>query len=263
MKIGTCPLQEVFFVSFRSLSFVYVSWMANNSDPERVICDEPVSDTEAASRLRHDGLQTLLDSAISRCDEKVRNRLSSMNIGDIKFHASCRRHYNDKQKIDQLIKSDDSPVVSRKFRPESPCFNWRTNCMLYGGEAVIHDRHPDRNRVWEVRTTNATRDSFLKCCEANPEHPWAEDMKARLLDCIDLVAVEARYHDSCIQFRQRPRDSTIQGRPTDRSKDDYFNSLCIWLEEESEDEIFSVDELWGKCFKWLVATAKTFGAKNR
>ena len=34
--------------------------------------------------------------------------------------------------------------------------------MLYGGEAVIHDRHPDRNRVWEVKTTNATRDSFYR-----------------------------------------------------------------------------------------------------
>jgi len=225
--------------------------MANNSDPECVICDEPVSDTEAASRLRHDGLQTLLDSAIARCDEKVRNRLSSMNIGDIKFRASCRRHYNDKRKIDQLMKSDDSPVVLRKFRSESPCFNWRTNCMLCGGEAVIHDRHPDRNRVWEVRTTNATRDSFLECCEANPEHPLAEDVKARLLDCIDLVAVEARYHDSCgIQFRQRRRDSTIQGRPTDRSKDDYFKSLCVYgYRRKAKPKFFQWMNCGGKCFK--------------
>ena len=90
-------------------------------------------------------------------------------------------------------------------------------------------------------------------------------MKARLYDCIDLVAVEARYHGSCYRDFTRPRPTSedtqsSSHRPTDEAKNEYFDMLCQWLDTDGDAEIFSVEELWEKMCE-LAATIDVYGKK--
>ena len=75
-------------------------------------------------------------------------------------------------------------------------------------------------------------------------------IKARLQNCIDLVAVEAFYHKSChcrFYFNKNnpsmPVADKLGGRPIDESMHETFMKLCQWLEKESESELFTLDEL--------------------
>ena len=56
---------------------------------------------------------------------------------------------------------------------------------------------------------------------------------SRVINCIDLVAVEARYHRKCYAdfFRASSSKSDMTvGWPTDSSKESWFRALCQWLD---------------------------------
>ena len=90
------------------------------------------------------------------------------------------------------------------------------------------------------------KSSLLNDCKTFPT-PCSNDLHARLLDCHDLVAVEARYHITCYnKFRKQAQeiDNSGAGRPVDDAKLNAFSSLCRWLETEGDAEIYSVKELY-------------------
>ena len=60
-------------------------------------------------------------------------------------------------------------------------------------------KNPKR-KDWHLASTFDTRESILKKCEARIEEendPLALQIKTRIMDCIDLIAAEARYHKAC------------------------------------------------------------------
>lgn len=75
-----------------------------------------------------------------------------------------------------------------------PQFDYKTQCFLCGKIAVDDFRHRDRDLVVEVRTMK-TRYTVMKHCDRLGE--VADDVRIRLNDCLDMVAAEARYHNSC------------------------------------------------------------------
>ena len=76
------------------------------------------------------------------------------------------------------------------------------------------------------------REVILEKCKERSDS-WANDVRATLLSCIDLVAAGAVYHFDCAtKFRNgRPKESVIGSR---RKEDDakliYFEHTCEWLE---------------------------------
>jgi hypothetical protein len=59
---------------------------------------------------------------------------------------------------------------------------------------------------------------------------WADEVSCRLRSCIDLVAVEARYHRNCSKNFSHNHVQNKKCRPLDSAKEDAFNKMCEWLE---------------------------------
>ena len=70
----------------------------------------------------------------------------------------------------------------------------------------------------------------------------------RLLSCSDLVAEEAIYHISCINRvrRQKNTSDKSSGRPIDPNMMRNFERVCQWLEEEGDNEFYTLAEIYGK-----------------
>lgn len=86
------------------------------------------------------------------------------------------------------------------------------------------------------------RDSVMAQCRK--EHPWSENVRARLCDCIHLVSVEARYHNwchgNCITSETLNRKSD---RPVDDIMHEFILLLCAWLESEGDADLYTTTEL--------------------
>ena len=54
--------------------------------------------------------------------------------------------------------------------------------------------------------------------------PWADEVRGRLLDCIDLVAAEGIYHRNCCSlfFKERPVE-----RAPNVELPNIFDRLCV------------------------------------
>ena len=70
----------------------------------------------------------------------------------------------------------------------------------------------------------------------NPEDPWALSIQSRIYECVDFVAAEAQYHQSClVKFRlQRglESDTIASGRKQNKTMMDVFLQTCDWLEDQ-------------------------------
>lgn len=140
--------------------------------------------------------------------------------------------------------------------------------MLCGNPAVLDTRHPERQRVRKVSTI-PIRNNLLECCRER-EDAWASEVETRLQGCIDLVAAEAVYHDSCLSrfmlkrgyerkkltgqvianqsFTQLAQPTVVlhTGRHQDEGMLKWFNLLIEWLESESGAELYTLTEMHAK-----------------
>ena len=70
--------------------------------------------------------------------------------------------------------------------------------------------------------------------------------------CIDLVAAEDVYHDSCFSRFMLNKglggmtSNVAQGRPKDQAMLQSFENLCLWLETEGDAELYTLSELHAK-----------------
>ena len=71
--------------------------------------------------------------------------------------------------------------------------------------------------------------------------------------CNDLVAEEAVYHTFCMnRFRLIIHSGNKRGRPEDSSMKENFNSICRWLEETADCDLYTLLQRYNKI------TVKTF-----
>ena len=61
-----------------------------------------------------------------------------------------------------------------------------------------------------------------------------EDVKHRVINCIDLVHVEAVYHEECKNWFFLVKEAPVIAQ--------HFNRMCAWLEETIE--LYSMEELY-------------------
>ena len=96
----------------------------------------------------------------------------------------------------------------------------------------------DFGEEWHKVQSSNLKDTMLKCCETrletNQDEDWAVTVKARISNCIDLVEVEAKYHQNCrVRFSTMKNLNAEQvGRPKDNDKKTAFELACIWLKNE-------------------------------
>ena len=89
------------------------------------------------------------------------------------------------------------------------------------------------------------KERLIFACQKRDDE-WGEEVRRRVTNCNDLVAVEARYHISCNE-RFLGKHSTFKspsGRPTDSDCLENFELVCEWL--EAEGELCSLSEVHDK-----------------
>jgi len=121
--------------------------------------------------------------------------------------------------------------------------------LLCGKRAVFDAKLPYkyRTKIHEVSTVE-TKQLVLNACDVR-SHDWSCKVKSRLLDVIDLVAAEARYHGQCYKNFYKPKSSEQKvGRPLSAKSTDQFDLLADYLENDNECQ-YSLKELREIVFK--------------
>ena len=129
-------------------------------------------------------------------------------------------------------------------RAAEPKFNWKIDCFFCARECIHDMKHPDRNPIHIVEGL-PFRDSVLQVCTTRNDE-WAEQVKRRVLDCLDLVAAEDRYHKICLDkfYLSTGINQVTPERPLESESLKHLNLVCEWLEGEAE--LYSLSEIFDK-----------------
>ena len=221
-----------------------------------VLCGDGNDGEEELVKVRAKGLATLCNSSVLRCDERLSCYLQEQQAkGDaarVLVHKHCRRDYTNAKRIKSETGAGGSGTDAGQIRRRSSShagFDWKSCCLFCGLPAVVDERHPDRGKVHEVTTLQFKQSILTRC--SNRSDDQAETVARRVHSCIDLVAVEAKYHGNCKSLfllktssKGHSAAQSKTGRREDEEMKDSFEKLTSWLDNETE--LFTVTELHAK-----------------
>ena len=167
----------------------------------------------------------------------------------ILVHKTCRRDFTDAKRMHLNEEEDVTVQCAKRLRSRLVPFDWKKDCMLCGKSAEADARHPER-QVHKVATI-PLREKVLECCRKRGD-AWGYEVQDRLHGCIDLVAAEAVYPNSCFSrfMLSKQLDGATakrsRGRPEDQQMGQYFKELCQWLDLEAGSELYTIAELHAK-----------------
>ena len=212
-----------------------------------IICKKP---DEMLVKVTNKGLAGLFDYSLKREETAITEELQhciNHNL-PVFVHEECRKWFNNKRRI------NNQPQTVKKSRRSVDQFNWKLNCLYCGLECMTDRKNPKR-KDWHLASTFDTRESILKKCEARIEEendPLALQIKTRIMDCIDLIAAEARYHKACSLklHTKKTLDSsnTQKGRRPNETLQNAFAKTCEWLEMETD--LITVQEFRDKMLEF-------------
>ena len=143
------------------------------------------------------GITSLENACVIRGAVGLKNTINEyQGVGkQITAHKECRKRFTDLRKIISGDEKELTPPPSKKTRSLDGQFNWEKCCLFCGDEC--DSRHPDRTLVCAVETI-PFRNNILQMCEKYPADPHVASVSHRVRNCIDLPAVNARYHKPCM-----------------------------------------------------------------
>ena len=150
------------------------------------------------SSVRSKGLASLIEYSGQRKNDKLLDYLKSCQQNQINMvvHKECRRNFTNARRSEvPSVSTFVSECEANVLRSSTATFQWKENCVFCDEKVIADLRHPDRNRVFHIRTL-PFKENILKVCESRNDH-WAMSVQRRILSCIDLVASEAIYHRDC------------------------------------------------------------------
>ena len=199
------------------------------------------------------GMKTLIDTSVKRSDgfyEYLKD-LKSVTI-----HVVCRKKYTRKstivafkrqQDIDQVSTFENSPPRTRARVSES-LLCLKKCCLFCGDEA---NEEAEKKKAKKVRrkihkvATLEFKESILKVAWSRSDEE-AKKVTARIEYEFDLVAAEAKYHNTCYNSFLRPTNGCKIGRPQDESTNVGMEEIFKYI-ENSDDCQFSLEELKNIC----------------
>ncbi|XP_065677285.1 uncharacterized protein LOC136092656 [Hydra vulgaris] len=163
------------------------------------------------------GMKTLIDMSVKRSDGFYEY------LKDLKFvtiHVVCRKKYTRKtiaafirqQDIDQVCTSKNSPPT--RARVSESLFCLKKCCSICGDEA---NEKSEKKKAMKVRrkihkvATLEFKESILKVAWSYSDEE-AKKVTARIEYQFDLVAAEAKYHNTCYNSFLRPTNGCKIGR---------------------------------------------------
>ena len=223
------------------------------------ICHQKLEDGSGSTEVGRKGLTTLIEFSKRREDTELHAHLTTVANSDncaIKLHKNCRRDYTNKRRSIEISQKEQDDSLPKRLRStNAQCdFNWQTKCFFCA--KTVDERHP------HIPTRTASvlpfKDVVLKQCRQR-EDEWAAEVETRLNGCVDLVAADAIYHKQChskfmlnknLLSPCNDTDCKKGGRKPDVEMLEYFEMLCLWLENEAEEELYTLEELRLKMFEF-------------
>ena len=118
------------------------------------------------------------------------------DVVDLRIHSYCRTLLrNEIRKIKYSSELNEVPPNSSSFSLEQG-FGWKQNCFYCGKLCLKDEGHPKKNDSNLVENLHL-REKLLWICNGNEADNKRSEVFNQLINCIDIVQIEARYHDKC------------------------------------------------------------------
>lgn len=231
-----------------------------------LLCQNALSTAETVTVSR--GLETIKQCSIRRNDVRVYKKLKDASSTCI--HVHCRKKYTNPKYIQQASESGASPCAQPlpestvpRLRSSLNLFDFKEMCLFCGKAADIkaESKKPlgKREKICNVETM-PFKESVIDAAKSRNDE-WGEIVQARVESTIDLVAAEARYHNSCCKNYFYIPTSNRPGRPEDSRQTDAFGKLCDFLNSSDECQ-YSFSDLQEKCQEFLSSDDQCFTDKT-
>ena len=174
------------------------------------------------------------------------NHLSSQEA-TVKVCKKCQKNVGNlirKRKADPTFNIDCASKVAKvTTRGSVDGFKWKIQCLICGKPCAVDHKHSDRRKIWSA-TFLHYKNTILEFCDTRQNDEWGEQVRSRVINCCDLVQVEARHQEDC-RTKFTRRKGKLLGRParhpTNETQKDNFEKLCDC--PKCESEIYSFEEL--------------------
>ena len=135
----------------------------------------------------------------------------------VKVHKRCQR--NASNTVRNKSNNDSwQPCTNAKppklTRGNVADFKWKQHCMYCADSCKPDKKHIDRSKVFSV-TTLEYKEKVLKVCKERCDDSWALQVKNRVINCVDLVADEAKYEQCRNNFILKANIKKINSRNTE------------------------------------------------
>lgn len=234
------------------------------------LCTNAIEETSLGVVLGDKGISSVINASHVRGDtkgaiiEKIQSSGQLVNV-----HKECRKRYTDLRNVNSS--EDEKPPPVKKTRSSFESFEWEKCCLFCGSQC---ETHKERKQVCLVQTISFAR-NILDVCRIKPsDEPLLSAIAHRVQNCIDLVAVKARYHKTCsAKFFKIKHSAKVHsdekapclieeeekkpGKPKDQVATKAFEETCEWLEstaeplflcevEEHMNEIAGDEHMWSR-----------------
>ena len=184
----------------------------------RVICKSgEFTQEDPAVLVGRKGIESLISASQQRDDKKLyaylTERLSSEPVGKVVVHKDHRKKFTDFRKLKK--QQDDATPPVKKLRSTVHKFEWKTDC-LFCGTSAVQGTHQDRKKVFQWRTLHL-KERILQQCDVRKDE-WGEEVKHHVINFIDLVQVEAVYHEDCKTRFFLHKESTFLSPPKQKGR---------------------------------------------
>ena len=203
----------------------------SESESVCIICYKDFNENGDKASVGEKGINTIIEACQFRKDKEkedyIKKRLDTNESKTThSVHSSCRKRYTDLRKVDITT----PPAKKPRSRPSEGQFNWKHCCLFCGEECnTFEKRKPYYSRVETIEL----REKIHNIGRLSTD-PKVLVVYYRILNCVDLIAVEAIYHkDRMLKFFQQSPKSEIKrsvGRPANQDTDETFREVCMWLE---------------------------------
>lgn len=206
-----------------------------------IVCQQ---NTKEALRVCVSGIGKLEEYAKILNDDRIKSTLAKQS--SVQIHPSCQKNLSNSIRKRKKENADEKDPVMNKVprtRQSTSAFEFEKQCIFCAEICDIDERHPNRPQVFKVVYLRY-RDTLLEICDKRDDE-WAEEVRRRIIPCIDLIQANAKYHETCRKnFTGKAKPGMAKGRPQNMDKQNYFETICDWL--ETEGELHSITEIHEK-----------------
>lgn len=172
-----------------------------------VVCEKTLNEGETV--LVRKGLDTFKNCSLRRKDgisEKLKN------VDSVVLHVNCRKKYTFFRNV--AAANNPSLKETTILRSTVSAFDFKRDCLFCSevcdSEAEKKKPVSKRSKQFEVRSFSF-KNQVIECAKKRNDD-WGKKVLDRVQTVIDLVAVEARYHNLCCTNFYKP-PSSASGKP--------------------------------------------------